>query len=871
MSEEQKAIAPYYCDGTVGGKPLCKLATVSSKHGFKFCKTVHLKGATGREVVDKKRSQRQLWDGEFDVFFVGEASGGQEDDLGIPFVGRAGDILSEFITTAGFNLDRTYVTNLVKCRPPMNRKPAAPEVKACRTHIEYEMRKYKPKVVVLLGNSTLKLFNLDKLGGIGRIHGGLYERTLPGWEDGPTFRVIPTYHPASFLHKDSPKLRKRVLDDYVYAKMCVEAQGDAPIKPYYQCKYKVADTVYQVRQMAKEIKEHGVFSFDTEAPNLKFMTSPMIMCQFSIGTGKTWVVPIYKHDPEGKDWKLKTFYTPNDRDLVENILRELFLDQWLAKIAHNMKHDYKVVWKWLGVQPKGRLWCTQIMKHLINEHPPSALAYLADVEFGTGDWEVEVKKIVGQGQNLIKSYDNIPDEIFWPYAANDAELTYRLWEIYMAEMNTKPHLLKLYYEESEPAIRALARGETAGNYIKMDKLSALDKELDDELEILTAECRKEYKEDFNPASPKQVAELLTSLGLRQEIYLPESASGFSTGKDILLPLADKHPVVGHVLRYRNVRKLKSTYTERILQDLDPDGRLRYSFMIPGTTSGRLSARLLHQIHNIDEERVQKGQIVLRDLFGEEGNRLYFYGDYSQIELRIFAIVAEELGMIKLFEEGKDAHSITAGAALGIPVDRVSKYNRTHLGKRLNFAILYGSGGGDIAGGSYEHPDKLGTFLPLKHGNIEEFICKYKRTYPKIDEYLKLIPDIARSQGCMIQSLFGRERHVPELNGPDSPKRAHAEREIVNFTIQSPAAAITLRTIGLIDMVLEEHEVPYRMLRFANTVHDSFAYGVHPGLLDWFNEVCHTIAERPIPELDNAKFKIEVGWGSSWTEAEQKAA
>jgi uracil-DNA glycosylase family 4 len=859
------------CDESTGGSPKCRLATLRDKDGSKFAKTIQLKGAALSELIIGER-QYDWVNREYDVMIVGEAPGASEDARGMPFVGRAGKILQEFATKAGLDVSRVYVTNIVKCRPPKNRKPSSEELSSCRIHIDHEIKNIQPKVIVLLGNSPLKLFNLDKQGGITSVHGKLFEKKLPTWADGPTFKVVPTFHPAFFIHRPNPKMQERTVDDYVFIKNVLE-KGSIQ-KEFYKCKYSVVDTLPDLVDMVGQIKANGLFAFDTESCGLDFRNDPMILSQYSIGVGKNWVVPMYRHDPEGLDWKLKPQWTAKELPEVKRLLGGIYEDPEVAQIAHNIKYDINVIRAALGLETKGWLWDTCSMHHVLDSNPPHKLELLADAELGTGDYDTPVNDIVGHGKKKNKTFDHIPDDIFHQYGATDAENTYRLFYIYHNRMGAKPHLMKLYAEEVHPAFRTLAKAEWMGNKINTDVLDAYDEEIEKDIERLTAECRALTRPDFNPGSTVQVGETLQSMGFSEDIEALETATGYTTDENKLMELEAECPLAGKVLEYRGLKKIKSTYLDVIRRDIDDEDRIRYSFNLTGTVNGRLSCQLLHQIHIINEERLKEGKPILRDLFGEDSDFYYFFGDYSQIELKIFAILTREQKLLDLLAKGEDIHAATAAAALGLDPNNKDyngyDYNRVNVGKRINFGIIFGSRGYNLSRGDFICPT-TGKHQPIGWKRANNMVQSFRREYRKVGEYLDSIPDMCRAQGNVLRSVFGRERWFPSINDREKYLREAAEREAVNFTIQSPAGGITLRTLNLIDAAMEEHGVGLDKVRLINTVHDSMAYGVHKDYLEWFCKVFKIIAERPIPELDNHEFKVEYGWSPvSWTKAELAA-
>jgi DNA polymerase-1 len=512
------------------------------------------------------------------------------------------------------------------------------------------------------------------------------------------------------------------------------------------------------------------------------------------------------------------------------------------------------------------------MKHLLDEQPPHKLKYCLNVEFGFGDYEEKIREVVGQTEgDEGKRYDDIPNEIFHPYAATDAEGTFSLLQLYFDRMSKKPHLMKLYQEESEPALHNIADMEWVGAKMNMEVVNKLGKEYSSELDRLTDKCRELSNPKFNPGSPAQVAELLRSMGLGHHITAPDTASGYSTNKNTLLPLAKDYPIVDHILKRRALSKLKGTYIDNVHKDVDSDGRLRYQFNLFGTTSGRQSNRFYHQIHRIDEDRIKRGMYVMRDMVGEEEDFYFYYADYSQIEYRVFAVVTDDQDLIELFNRGGNIHIATAADLLDIAEEDVSSFNKTNLGKGFNFGIMFGSKGYQLAEVTYEDPI-TGDELPMNLTKVQKFVARYLEKHPKIKEYQELVPDIARAQGCTIRSVFGRERRVPELTDENKWTREHAEREIINFTIQSPAAGVPTRTGSKVREWLRSDGVWLDEVRQVTTVHDSLGYGVRKHLIEWFDVGFRKIAERPIPELNNMCFPVNRGWHDfSWARAELGAA
>jgi len=862
------------CRTDCGGSPKCRLPSITytRKIGgqdkeIPYVTNVQVEGACGIEVAAQRRVQGLPR--KYRIMFIGESPGAEDDRASMPFYGRAGsDVLIPYLNKVGFNLDEVYITYMVKCRPPKTRRPSGEEKKQCFSYLEEEIKNIQPEVIVLLGNGPLEVFNLNKFGGVGAMRGVLYDKKLPSWEDGPTFKVIVTYNPAMFLHKDNPRLQDRVQDDYVFARNVLE--HGALAKPFYRAKYTLCETPKMVEDMVKEVEQADEFAFDTESTGLGFRKSPMIMVQISLGKNRTWVVPFYRHDPNGLDWKLRPQWVNGERLHVAGLLKRLFENPRIAKIAHNLKYDFNVLRYHLGIEMQGKLWDTVLIKHLLDSIPPHGLEILGDIELATGDWSTEVNDVVGHGKNKVKSYDHIPDDVFHQYAATDAEVTFSLKEIYHSRMMQKPHLTKLYNEQVERAIITFAKAEWNGNKINPTKLNSLNKTCEDRLDQIKLDCRQYTTPDFNPGSTDQVASLLQSLGLGNEILKKDASKGYSTSKDILVPIQDKHPVIPHILEYRKTRKVHTTYVQRIMEDIDDDGRIRYSFNLSGTVNGRLSARLLHQIPNKDSDwdETDYTDIELRDIFTEDDGYVYYFGDYSQIELHIFGLLTQEQSILKILNTpGADLHREIAAAMLNITPDKVSKKNRTNVGKKMNFGIIYGSQGHALAKVTYEDPI-TGKELVIGYERAKDMVNSYRERFPRVAQFLDETPDIARSQGCVLRSVFGRERRFPGLNDPDMGTRQAAEREAVNCIIQGPAGDLTTRTANAIDAILMDKKVGPDRVRFLSSVHDSLAYGVRKDHVEWFDMVFKTVAQRPVPEFGGYQFKVETAWSDiSWAHAE----
>lgn len=865
------------------GTPKCALG--------KTCQTVQISGNTASNVLKSMEAgYRQvdpvppLGPNQYDLLVIGDRPFQEEDQRGVPFQDPASGMVLEMMKNAGINLDRTYMVKLVRCKPQGKRKPTVSEYNLCRDeYLRKEIELIQPKVVLLIGAEALRAFNMQgKYGPINSIRGKVFEEQFAGWDDGPTFKVISTLNPSTFYYRQDDKLRARVQHDYIVVK---QALDDQPVTEHFTPEWHLIDSAEKLEWLEQEINKTTLIGFDTESPHLRFRKCPLMTIQISWGWDQTAVIPMFKHDPNApveQEYHLLAAFGEENRSLIKGFVQRVFGNPLIAKAAQNFKYDENVLrWNY-QVRIKGFRFDTQVMKHLMNELPPSDLAYLCDAYFHWGDYEAKRRAITGQGKKLRNTFDKVPDEILWPYGATDALGTYRLACVLAKELQDKhPNLWQFYIEESEPLIKALAKAEYHGGLMDMNVHAALGIEWEKELNTLRADMRHYLWPDFNPMSNPDVLKAFLNLGIPDvDLEDKAAASGYSTNKKKLIDLVEKGGVgaklAEQIMTYRNRQKMVSTYLKNAENDLDTDGRLRYSWQQAGPVTGRLSCKFFHQIPKVDEERYDAGKPIMRDLFIAPENYEYVYGDFSQVELRIFAILAQDQEMLRILADPKeDLHNATAFEFLssvwpGLTETMISKFNRTEVGKRVNFGLAYGSEGHALV--------KTGKWKDAKNVErnftwdmLNKGMARWKSRFTGVGTFIDNMPDIVRGYGCTATNVFGRERHFgPLLNHHNDYERGKAERECINFFIQSVASCITNRTISAIDKMLEEFNIPEDVVCLVNTVHDSVAYEVRSDYVPWFKTAIEAISMQPWPQLFNNAFRMDVGSGPSWAKAEMAA-
>jgi DNA polymerase-1 len=784
--------------------------------------------------------------------------------------------LKELLQQATIDLSDVFITSLTKCCPP-KRPASVQEVKACQGHLADELRAVDPDVVILMGAPTLRAFNLTGEGGVNSLHGKLIKKKFPHDENmDKEYSIMVTTDPNALFMNPDPRLEGTIVKDLIMAKAAVGGHLVNPKRA--DVDYKLIENQADLTWMIEKIKAKGMFAFDSESRGLPWSKEPLICLQFCWGYGEdtrtTAVLPIYNHDPDGEDWKLKATWTKDQKAKIVEQLKVIFEDPTIPKVAHNIKYDMCVLRKHLGIETKGFLFDTLLMHHILWEHPPHDLEYLADLELNTGNYSKGVHDITGHGKVLTRTYDYVPDEILHPYGAKDAESTYRLMCRYYSRLKEMPEQWALYVDEVHPFIRTLMKAEWHGVRLSATVIDDLTAEFMKEREALLIKLKKATWPEFNPDAHDDVAACIKKAGYWKDIATPKTAKGYSTAKNKLLKLSDRLPIVDDIMRFRSLTKLIGTYMDNAKELASGDSRARISVLIHGTVNGRPSCSFLHQIPRLDYERIKKGLGNLRDMFIARPGYKMVYGDFSQIELMILAIRSGDENMLEVFNSGKDIHRATAAAFLDVPDEEVQDHNRS-LAKTVNFSRVYGSKEGHSLM-KQTWMDSDGVEHPVTQRLVDAGYQSLDNRFPGAAMYFKdMVAEISANAGIHVTE-FGRSKHMGStLNSGDQWTRENAERQAVNGTIQSPAASVTIRTLNAMNQYLEEQIKEGVMTEeealMLVTVHDSGLFEVKDEHVEWFEAKLREISTIPVPQLGNFKFKMKVGVGNSWSEAELNAS
>ena len=467
---------------------------------------------------------------------------------------------------------------------------------------------------------------------------------------------------------------------------------------------------------------------------------------------------------------------------------------------------------------------------------------LADLYLG--HTPIPIKSLLGAGKAQI-TFDRVPVEEAVKYAAEDADITLRLWQLFKPLLHTK-QVTTVYETLERPLVPVLAQMEMAGIQVDRDTLSRMSNAFAQKMAGLEDEIQTMAGRPFNVGSPKQLGEILFD-----EMSLPGGNKGktgaYATGADILEDLATEHKLPGLVLDWRQLAKLKSTYTDALQGHINPEtGRVHTSYSLVGAVTGRLSSTDPN-LQNIPV-RSDEGRRI-REAFVAPRGRVIGSLDYSQIELRILAHVADIPALKQAFKDGVDIHAMTAAEMFGVPIEGMDPMIRRQA-KAINFGVIYGISGFGLA-----------RNLRIPRAEAQGFIDRYFERFPGIREYMDATVQFAKDKGY-VQTLFGRKIHTPEINAK-GPAAGFAKRAAINAPIQGTAADIIRR--AMVRMPEAIAGIDAKMLL---QVHDELLFEVAEDASGPLIKAARDIMEgaaHPAVHL-TVPITVDAGQGANWAEA-----
>lgn len=584
----------------------------------------------------------------------------------------------------------------------------------------------------------------------------------------------------------------------------------------------------------KKLKAAKCFAFDTETTSLNYMQAEIVGVSFACEPGEAAYVPL-KHDYVGCPEQL-------DFDYVMNALKPLLADPEYQKLGHHLKYDRNVLLNH-NIKLEGIAFDTMLESYVLNSvasrHDLDSVAknYL-------GETTIHYEDVAGKGAKQI-GFAEVSLEQAVPYAAEDAEVCLRLHQQLHAEIIATGELGSIFHEIEMPLVPVLADMERRGVYVDRDMLFEQSGELERGMAEIEAKAHDLAGEAFNIGSPKQIqAILFDKLGLPVISKTPKGQP--STAEAVLQELAHDYPLPQLILDYRSMSKLKSTYTDKLPQQIDENtGRVHTSYHQAVAATGRLSSSDPN-LQNIPI-RTAAGRRIRQAFVAPPGKTL-LAADYSQIELRIMAHLSADAGLTSAFVEGHDVHRATAAEVFSVELDAVSDEQR-RAAKAINFGLIYGMS----AFG-------LGRQLGIERSAAQSYIDKYFARYPGVHNYMETIRQSARESGY-VETVFGRRLYLPEINARNAQARQYAERTAINAPMQGTAADIIKRAMITVDTWIRENDIPADLIM---QVHDELVFEVSDEALDDVRgeviELMQTAAELSVDLI------VDAGHGINWDEA-----
>ena len=598
--------------------------------------------------------------------------------------------------------------------------------------------------------------------------------------------------------------------------------------------YQTILTLEQFATWLTRLEQADCFAFDTETNSLDTMQAEIVGLSFATKVGTAAYLPLAHDYPDA----------PQQLDKYEVLaaLKPLLENPNKPKIGQNLKYDAHVLAN-AGIELQGIQHDTMLQSYVYNsvatKHNMDDLAkkYL-DIN------TVHYEDITGKGAKQI-GFAEVPLEQASPYAAEDADITLRLHHYFTEKLNQDNLLLSLYQELEIPLISVLTRIERNGVLIDTDMLQQQSIELESQLIHLEQQAHDLAEQVFNLSSPKQIQEILYDK-LKLPILKKTPKGQPSTAESVLEELAVDYPLPKLIMEHRSLSKLKSTYTDKLPQQVNPNtGRIHTSYHQAVTATGRLSSSNPN-LQNIPI-RSEEGRKIRQAFIAPNGYQLVA-ADYSQIELRIMAHLSGDEGLLSAFSQGLDVHSSTASEVFNVSLDQVTPDLRRSA-KAINFGLIYGMSAFGLA-------QQLG----LNHSQAQSYIDLYFSRYPKVKKYMDNIKQQAKEQGY-VETLFGRRLYLPEINAKQAVRRQYAERTAINAPMQGTAADIIKIAMIRTDAWLKQQHSSNKMIM---QVHDELVFEVQNADIESFSHEIRNImgsaARLDVPLL------VDIGTGLHWDAA-----
>ena len=607
--------------------------------------------------------------------------------------------------------------------------------------------------------------------------------------------------------------------------------------------YSCVQELGTLQNWISKINERGWVAVDTETTGLDDMVAELVGICLCVEVGEACYIPL-NHKSGDDDLFGGNKLAPNQLPLqkVLELLKPIFEDPAIIKIGQNIKYDMKILSRYnIDIFPIDD---TMLLSYALNggahNHGMDSLSsrYLDHSP-------ISIKSLLGSGKSAI-TFDKLSIAEAVDYAAEDADITLRLWKLFKPLLH-KSRVTKVYEILERPLVSVLAEMEQNGIKVDRDTLSRMSNSFAQKMAGLEDEIFKAAGRSFNVGSPKQLGEILFD-----EMEIPGGKKGktgaYATGADVLEDLiVEGYDFPSKVLDWRQLSKLKSTYTDALQDHINVDtGRVHTSYSMAGTSTGRLSSTDPN-LQNIPI-RTEDGRRIREAFICDEGSVLLSL-DYSQIELRILAQIADIDSLKEAFYQGQDIHALTASQMFDVPLDKMDPMIRRQA-KAINFGIIYGISGYGLA-----------RNLRIPRKEAQAFIEKYFERFPGIKDYMESTVSFAKENGY-VQTLFGRRIHTPEIN-TRGPQAGFSKRAAINAPIQGTAADIIRR--AMIKMPGMIKQLPAKMLL---QVHDELLFEVRKEAVDETISIVKDVMETAsLPALEmSIPLTVDAGQGRNWAEA-----
>ncbi len=601
----------------------------------------------------------------------------------------------------------------------------------------------------------------------------------------------------------------------------------------------IVTTVEALQVLAKSLHDAGRFALDTESTSEDPWHAQLVGISFSMAPGEAYYVPVgHIQTIDGQEPGAQLPLA-----LVIEKLRPVLEDETVRKYMHNAKYDMLILLRaGTGIAVRGLAFDTMVGAYLTD--PGRRGLGLKDLVFQRlGHVMTPIAQLIGTGSKMI-SMAQVPVRLAADYAGADADMTLRLVKPIMEDLR-RHSLLDLYHNIELPLLPVLMQMEINGVALDEDFLRSLGEKLGEQISALEKEIYDAVGHRFNINSTRQLGDILFG-----ELKLPagkKTKTGYSVSADVIESLRGQHPVVDHLLEYRQLTKLKSTYVDGLLALIDPvTGRVHTTFSQTTASSGRLSSSNPN-LQNIPV-RTEVGRQIRR-AFIADPSYVLLTADYSQFELRILAHITHEPRLVEAFNKDEDIHTITAASLFNIPPSQVTKDQR-RLSKTVVYAVLYGQSAFGLA-----------QITGMSNSEAADFIKRYHETFPHIKGYVESTLNQARRQGY-VNTLFGRKRFFPDMHALPFNERQALEREAINMPIQGGNADLIKIAMIRIQHEIEERQLKTRMIL---QVHDELVFEVPIEELERTKYLVKRLMEG-VAKLD-VPIKVEMKVGKNWYEAE----